>query len=354
MTQSEFQQLLQKYLKGNCTEEESALINQWYERLDSEQPTALAKEEQFFLKSKLWNEITQETAPPEQEIAVHPVQAPAKVVPMWRVSLLRAGVAAAVFLTIGLTYFWSADYTQAPVSLAPKAAKAISVSEWIDYKNTQGQISRIQLADGSKVFLYPNSSLRYKRQFTGPQREVYLSGEAFFKVQRNPNRPFLVFADKTVTTVLGTSFTIKAYPDKDVVVAVKTGRVSVSVPASTTHTKQPKSENLVLLPLQQAIYLRVANQLKKEVLELPKITFAQQLFFEEKPVAEVLTSLASNHGVEMIYDEAQIKNCTVSVTFYNESLQDKLNLLCKVMNASFEIVDKQVVIFSKGCNEQTE
>ena len=56
----------------------------------------------------------------------------------------------------------------------------------------------------------PGSSLRYAPGLAGPRREVYFSGDAFFKVSKNPRRPFLVYAPQVVTTVLGTSFRVRA------------------------------------------------------------------------------------------------------------------------------------------------
>ena len=83
------------------------------------------------------------------------------------------------------------------------------------------------LHDGSTVILEPGGEVRYNEKFLNT-REVYLSGDAFFEVTKDASRPFLVYANEITTKVLGTSFRIKAKQgEKEIVVAVKTGKVSV-------------------------------------------------------------------------------------------------------------------------------
>jgi ferric-dicitrate binding protein FerR (iron transport regulator) len=67
------------------------------------------------------------------------------------------------------------------------------------------------LEDGSEVQLNPNSTISYPEHFGQKTRTVYLKGEAFFSIKRNPAKPFVVHTGELVTEVLGTSFTIKSY-----------------------------------------------------------------------------------------------------------------------------------------------
>ena len=85
------------------------------------------------------------------------------------------------------------------------------------------------MPDESTVELAANSRIAYANNFdSAGTRDVYLSGEAFFKVTKNPCRPFRVFANEIVTKVLGTSFSVRSF-EKDTViqVTVRTGKVSV-------------------------------------------------------------------------------------------------------------------------------
>src|SRR5699024_2915773 len=83
--------------------------------------------------------------------------------------------------------------------------------------------------DGSVIQLNAESTLRYPSKFDSNKREVYLEGEAFFSVERDTTRPFIIHAGGTATQVLGTSFNIRAYEGEDKVqVAVVEGEVAVT------------------------------------------------------------------------------------------------------------------------------
>ncbi|MCX8491919.1 MAG: FecR family protein, partial [Cyclobacteriaceae bacterium] len=102
-------------------------------------------------------------------------------------------------------------------------------TDLVQFKNDGSKPYPIVLQDGSKVMLQPNSTIQYPQTFTEKSREVYLNGGAFFEVTKDPARLFIVYANKLVTQVLGTSFTGRAYDnEKNISVVVKTGKVSVS------------------------------------------------------------------------------------------------------------------------------
>ncbi len=98
------------------------------------------------------------------------------------------------------------------------------------FETTNTQIKQITLPDGSKIKLNRGTRFSYAQNtFNREQREVWLIGEAFFEVAKNPDKPFIIHTGNMQTTVRGTSFNIKAYPDlKENVVSVLTGKVEVS------------------------------------------------------------------------------------------------------------------------------
>ena len=98
----------------------------------------------------------------------------------------------------------------------------------VEQTNNSNMPQIITLSDGSSVLLQPNSKLSYPKIFIGNQRKVYLSGEAFFEISKNPKKPFFVYANEIVTKVVGTSFRIRAYSNQpNVEVLVRTGKVKV-------------------------------------------------------------------------------------------------------------------------------
>ena len=114
---------------------------------------------------------------------------------------------------------------------------------------------KVTLQDGSIVTLEPGSEVRYTQKFMN-HREIFLSGDAFFEVTKDPNHPFFVYANEITTKVLGTSFRVKAKQgEKEIVVAVKTGKVSVFA-KSIDDVLNKNGQEITLTPNQQVIYKR--------------------------------------------------------------------------------------------------
>lgn len=223
--------------------------------------------------------------------------------------------------------------------------------------NSSSQTIEIALADGSKISLAPKGRIRYPERFDGERREVFLEGEAFFDIAKDTDYPFLVYANGLVTKVLGTSFRIKAYGDsREVTVEVKTGKVAVFA-QSDPHLKEKVADKqlqgVVLTPNQKIIYARNEVKMVKTLVEKPEMVVSKaeipQFEFEDTPASDVFNTIARAYGIDIIYDEALLKDCPLTAHLDNQTLHDKLNIICKAVESSYEIVDGQVIIHSKGC-----
>ena len=229
----------------------------------------------------------------------------------------------------------------------------------IESVNTSEKPIRLKLPDESIVELAPNSRIGYPNNFdSSDTRDVYLSGEAFFTVTKNPARPFRVFANEIVTKVLGTSFNIRSFETDTVIqVTVRTGKVSVS--SQTNETKNSKSTTqlggIILTPNQELVYKRSEQKFQKTLLEepteiLPKTAYQESMLYEEAPLEKVFSQLSKNYGINIVYDVELLKTCTVTADLRNEPFYRKLDLICKAIGAAYEIMDGQIVIVTKGCN----
>ena len=215
----------------------------------------------------------------------------------------------------------------------------------------------VQLEDGSKVTIAANGRIRYASKFLAAKREVYLEGEAFFDIAKDPERPFFVYSNGLITKVLGTSFTIKAYGNSnEVTVEVKTGRVSVfpeSDPALEQKTSSPELQGVVLRPNQKIIYSREEIRMVKTLVEKPEMVVSKaeipQFEFEDTPASEVFDTIGKAYGIEILYDEELLKDCPLTATLENQTLHEKLFIICKAVESEYEILDGQIVIHSKGC-----
>lgn len=266
--------------------------------------------------------------------------------PVWQ-------VAASLALIVGLcaSLWW---YSQKSDPTQPVATIESVEKGFLEEVNCTGRTVKIHLPDGSVISLAKDSRLSYPQQFDSNQRVVYLVGEAFFEVKKNPNQPFLVYANETVTKVLGTSFRIRAFADDaDVTVAVRTGRVSVFTKKDfEQNPSNPQRTGLVLTPNQQAIFSKQQAQLNKTLVEQPVILTAPNqppaFDFDNTPLSDVFAVLEKAYGVDIVYETDLLANRSLTVSLEDESLYDKLNVICKTIGVSYQIVDGQVIIESKN------
>ena len=129
---------------------------------------------------------------------------------------------AAVFI-LGMLVFGVFCLTE-----SPSKKSYVTNSHRINHQNNTSKAQTITLPDRSTITIEPFSSLKYPQKFKQDQRTVFLSGEAFFDVAKDSLRPFIVYANQTITKVLGTSFFISAFEgQKTVEVNVISGKVAV-------------------------------------------------------------------------------------------------------------------------------
>lgn len=144
-------------------------------------------------------------------------------------------VAAVLVLFISFPLY---NYVTKSIDLRKVDAAMLQVS-----KAHTGKMLKLILEDGSEILLNSGSLIKYPKHFDENKREVYLEGEAFFKVTHNAEKPFIVNTGKIKTTVLGTSFNIRAYPEIDQIkVTVATGKVEVAATGKTLSLLYPNQQ----------------------------------------------------------------------------------------------------------------
>ncbi|MBX9887329.1 MAG: FecR family protein [Flavobacteriaceae bacterium] len=228
----------------------------------------------------------------------------------------------------------------------------------VEQTNNSKKPQIIMLSDGSSVLLQPNSKLSYPKTFTGTYRKVYLSGEGFFEISKNPKKPFFVYANEIVTKVIGTSFKIKAYADQpNVEVVVRTGKVKV---ISNEQVTKQKNELIILLPNQALRFIRKSTTFNK----ITDITLDKELInstsnieqlgfdFTDIPVSQIFKTIEQAYLVNIEYPEALLKNCHLTTSLNDQPLPEKLKIICKSLgnNSSYEMNGNQIIIQSSGCN----
>ncbi len=314
MQEDFFIDLLKRYREGKTNPEENRMLEAYYKSFEVKPDVtdSMPEKELEQLKEAIYQEILSEK---------HglPEQGNSSVRIRW-----RRLAAAAVVLLIGATfifrYFGSAvSYPEG--ALQPPGMPAARTN------------NMIQLPDGSIVILSPGSTLDFPGTFDGlPKREVVLRGEAYFDVKRMPDRPFIVYSGKLKTTVLGTSFNVKAVPgDESITVTVITGKVQVG---------DEKETFAVLRPDEQIVY-HVENA-KKDVLAVDADALASwkldDLYCDDITVAQAALLVEERYNVEVQITDELLKQKRFTTTFgREEALESVLSSLALFNDAVYAV-----------------
>jgi transmembrane sensor len=213
------------------------------------------------------------------------------------------------WLVVGLTsilvfaiFFGAFSYIN---SNAYSTKQPIAKSE-ISTKN--GSRTKIQLPDGTSVWLNSSSKLTYEnKNFGATIREVSLVGEAYFDVVKNPSKPFIIHTSKMDIKVLGTAFNVKSYPaDKTTETSLIRGSVEV--------TLNDRQEKIMLKPSEKLIFNTLQNKSEKIS------TLKENLKISEKEIPIIELSHLTIYPIDnSIVETAWMEN---KLVFRNESLED--------------------------------
>jgi len=164
------------------------------------------------------------------------------------------------------------------------------------------------LPDGSVVALNSNSKLTFPGKFRDDVREVSIVGEAFFDVKPNPEKPFVINAGDAQVKVLGTSFSVSAYPENEAVeVIVETGKVQV---ISKDPEKQEAIREIFLTPGEKGTLISKTRILEKTLNTDPNFLSwkTHDLVFDKVPLGEVIGCLEKTYHIQIELSEPELGN----------------------------------------------
>jgi len=302
------QQLITKYKKGLCNEQEIEILNQWIDEQGLDQPGYYFKnaEQENVLKEAIRSRIKSSLFPERKKRNPTHLQAWLKV--------------AAVLLLAGTIGIWSwNNYSHKPTE------------PYTSIYNPAGQLKTVILPDGSKVFLNAATRISFPSKFTAANREVTLMGEAYFEVVHNPEKPFLIYTGKVRTQVLGTSFNVKAYANEPkITVAVVSGKVGVVAGHLSA----------LLTPNQTVDYNAKDDKLLKSTIadaSALKAWTEGQLIFRDQAFNEITRTLIRRYNTHIIIQNDRIAGSILNAHFdKNESLENVISVLCTYVGARYK------------------
>jgi ferric-dicitrate binding protein FerR (iron transport regulator) len=293
--------LITRYLARQTSSDENAQLATWVSQSPENERT-------FEQLKAVWQRSQTPAAAPETAAALRNVKArlaqsaPQPVAPArrWRMAR-RHQFVAMLLLLVGLV---GGGYAY----LKPSPAVAYQTC-----RTMAGQKQQVRLPDGSLVTLAPQSQLRYPASFSPASREVYLEGEAFFEVSKNPHRPFRVHSGTWVTQVLGTKFNVSAVRGaSQTAVSLVEGKVEVF----------DKQEHYLLAPGQQLRAEQATGHIYRQSFDAAKVTGwrTNKLVFRNEKLGDVAGQIERLYGVKLVFADAATAEVRLWATFENEPL----------------------------------
>lgn len=349
MNRTAFRELLIRYINGTASAEEKALVDHWYELLYDNNLPALQHEELDNIEQEMWAHIEKEGNICADNTKILSIKRAMRRKRMYYIA--TAAIVTGLAIS-GFTFFFSSAKTFS----YDQSRQQNKLSENVN-KTTVPQ--RITLADGSYVVLQPASKISYSQHGRRDKREVYLEGQAFFQVAKDPSRPFYVYTNDLITKVLGTSFDVQAFPNNDTVrIIVHTGKVTVYQRKSNQAEQElAKTNATIITPNQQVQFNRHLASITRSIAGQPQAINTSitkntsQLVFTDAAASDVLLAIQKTYGIPIVFDEELLNHCSFTGTFTHESFFEKINLVCKAIEATYEQADGQVIITGHDCEK---
>jgi transmembrane sensor len=361
------QQLLEKFQNGECSEEELAIIESWYNQVQLSVPEKLTKEEWTADVSGIYQTLEHRLSNPQRGrrawyrfaaaasvlIALcmggyllitkpqHPVLVQNRrqdILPGGNRALLTLSNGKQIVLTNARNGHLAAEGTAsinktADGQLAYTAdGDAAAGTSYNSLSTPLGGQYALTLSDGTRVILNAASSIRYPTQFSGAERKIELTGEAYFEVAHNAAMPFRVVSKLQNVLVLGTHFNVNSYEDEP---AAKTTLLEGSV-LLNGHTR--------LKPGEQAISSGTAIRVINADTELAVAWKNNKFIFDNDNIANIMRMVARWYNVSIVYSGPVPEGSFGgSVSRFN-NISEVLNILELTGKVHFKIEGRRVTV----------
>ncbi len=344
------EEIILRVLSGSASEEERLLVDNWKE---SSEDNFLLFEE-YKKTNQIWNNysLTLKVDTKKGLEELNKKIEPQKKTNKFFVKYAKVAAILLPLIIAGSLYF----YLDRDIPQNTELTRKVIAS--------YGTRNQIFLPDGTEVWLNAGSSLEYPLVFKGNKREVKLTGEAFFEVVKNPEKPFYVKAENMYVKALGTSFNVRSYPEEDIIEAtLLSGNVHIVTREGSVektlakmkpdqHVILEKEKNILTLidEKEEITESTKTNNKEKTKTETPlqaKVSnnkhtswVSGKLIFRNDSMEEIARRLGKWYNVEIILSDKEVKDYRYTATFTNETLEQVLELLTLSAPLDYEIIER--------------
>lgn len=357
-------ELIAKVLSEGATSEELKLLKEWFilspEHLDyyremshARQISSVLKPLDCFSAEATWDKVSHKLKGEEHIRSGLSISYILKVAAFWTFGVIVGSLA---------IYFGMSGSSDQSIY------SQVSINEIV---TPLGSKSAITLPDGTQVWLNAGSKLRYAQNFNGKSRNVFLEGEAFFKVKTNPKKPFVVNTSEMSVKAYGTTFNVKAYPEEGTITTTLIeGSVKIEVNGNA-----PNKFEVSLKPKQKLTYNKksfsgIVDSIEKGGREHNQDTSEgavrrknpatlvssvenvsiytswkdDKWIIEREKLSSLIVKLERRFDVKFIFKDESLKNYNVSGTITKETLEQILDILKLTTPMTYQIKDGIVTL----------
>lgn len=313
--------LLVRYFSGEVDQDEKIQIENWI--TSSDENKKMAKQVYYICFAADTLHTIKNTSTEKALADVSQRMAKQKTV-LWKKRLQQ--IAAILFIPLLFSTIYFAFFSQGE-----------QVLHYVEVRTNPGMITSITLPDSTKVWLNSESYLKYPTEFNSDLRSVELIGEAYFDVEKDAERKFIVKTpDNLQIEVLGTEFNVEAYGNKDIVTTLVSGKVNISY-TDENNSKQ----NVLMSPNQKVVYNTTAKSVDIMAVRVdPDIAWKDgKIIFSDTSLEDALNILGKRFNVEFVIKNSKIKDNRFTGTFVNQRLDVILEHFKVSSNIRFRYID---------------
>lgn len=321
-------ELIGKYLSGETSVEESALVEQWIAESESNRKyfnqfkfifdrAATVKELQDFNTDAAWNKM-------RSRLNARPSGKVVAMKPFWENTYLR--IAASIILILGIGFFIYRSSTT--------VTNAVEVIADVKIKSDT-------LPDGSAVTLNKQTQIAYSFDKRKNAHRVKLKGEAYFDIKHNDEKAFIVEADQLMIKDIGTSFNVKAYPERNTIeVVVEEGEVQLYTEFN---------EGIFVRAGGKGVYDKTSKTFSLEQPEPNAAAYKSKHFvFADAELGAIVLAL-NNVYDRKISIAPHLSSCRLTVTFLDESPEEIANVIAETLGLSVTANGSDLLLEGKAC-----